>query len=153
MRILQPTLTVITLLILSMSSVARAGEDARPDTPGWLGLGYEYHKEAEQPGWLLIRGIAPQGPASKVGLEAGDVVTAIDGQALEFTSDLAVLEYLAKVRPRQTLKLEVRRGVDEILVKLRAEVMPAEMVEVWWKNFEMAKAVAERRSEARSPRR
>ncbi len=71
-----------------------------------------------QPG-ALITDVVPDGPADQAGLEAGDIVVAIDGQ--EITDETGLADLIAEHQPGDTVTLEVARpGEDprDVTVKL-----------------------------------
>ena len=69
----------------------------------------------------MIRGIADGGPADRAGLLVGDLVLAVDGQALGGPAELA--ERLARVSPGGTLRLIVHRGGQLVELEARPEVI------------------------------
>jgi S1-C subfamily serine protease len=56
---------------------------------------------------VLVAGVVPGGPAEKAGVQAGDVITAVGGQAV--TSVQALQEVLAQHQPGDRVSLKVRR--------------------------------------------
>jgi serine protease Do len=61
---------------------------------------------------LEIDGTRPGGPADKAGMQKGDVITAINGQAIQNIYDY--MYRLAELKPGQTITVKVKRG-DEVL--------------------------------------
>ena len=59
----------------------------------------------------LIVGVVPESPAEQAGLRTGDVVTAVDGQALDGENSLA--DAISAHEPGATVTLEVRRPGTE----------------------------------------
>lgn len=124
--------SVVALLIIAAATLVA---DARP---GWLGFGFTLERTgAEQ--WLRIQTIAPSGPAEKAGLQRDDLVIELDGKKLNYRDDLAVLEGLARVKPRQTLKLRVARGDKRLAVVINAAEMSDERFQRWQLNMEVAR--------------
>jgi Do/DeqQ family serine protease len=108
------------------SAIGGGGSVARP----WLGTQAQT-VDAEtarslgldRPQGVLISGVYPKGPADQAGLHTGDLILAIDGQAV---NDQAGLNYLvATRRPGDALKLRLRRGGALSEVSVRAERPPA----------------------------
>lgn len=121
-----------TLLMLLLTAGA-----ARP---GWIGLGYTYHRpDAAKPGWLHVQRLAPRGPAEGAGIRPQDVITAIDGKPLRFTKDEDVLAMFGNLKPNQQLTFTVVRQQKMLTIKVRAIEMPAEAYALWKKNAELAK--------------
>jgi membrane-associated protease RseP (regulator of RpoE activity) len=56
-----------------------------PDAKPWLGVSVA---PSENPAGLAVKHVVPDGPAANAGLERGDVITAIDGQAVSQFDDL-----------------------------------------------------------------
>lgn len=108
--------------------------------PGWIGLGYSYHRpDAAKPGWLHVQRLAPKGPAERAGVRAQDVITAIDGKPLLFDRDQDVLAFFGKLRPEQQLTLGIVRQQKTLTIKVKAIEMPAEYFALWQKNADLAK--------------
>jgi serine protease Do len=56
----------------------------------------------------VISQVSPSSPASRAGIKAGDVVTSVDGQAVESASDLQVV--VSEKAPGTHIKLEIQRN-------------------------------------------
>jgi putative serine protease PepD len=69
-----------------------------------------------------IAAIQPNSPASRAGLERGDVITAVDGKPLRSTQKL--IEIVDTLKPGQTLGLKVERGGKTLVIKLKLAVRP-----------------------------
>ncbi|HEV8574528.1 MAG TPA: PDZ domain-containing protein [Dehalococcoidia bacterium] len=80
-------------------------ENARP----WLGV---LVRPSDQPAGLAVRHVAQESPAADAGLERGDVITAIDGQAVSDFDALAAAIEAKAVGDTVTLSV-VKNGVDE----------------------------------------
>ncbi len=61
---------------------------------------------------VVVRAVAPDGPAAHAGLRVGDVIRSIDGRALRKPSDALAAIYLR--RPGERLRLEVVRNGDTL---------------------------------------
>jgi len=90
-----------------------AAEDGANVRHAYLGVGIT--DAADGAG---IGSVAPDGPAAKAGLREGDVVTKIDGKAIDSGDDLAAA--VASHRPNEKLTLTVQRdgSTQEITVTL-----------------------------------
>jgi S1-C subfamily serine protease len=64
---------------------------------------------------VQIREVTPDSPAAKAGLKAGDVVTRLDGKAVEDVA--AFLRGVGAKKPGDVLALDVRRGDKQLTVK------------------------------------
>ncbi|HEY0142528.1 MAG TPA: PDZ domain-containing protein [Thermoanaerobaculia bacterium] len=121
-----------TLLILFLA--------ARAAHPGWIGLGYTYHRpDPGKPGWLHVQRLAPRGPAESAGLRPQDVITAIDGKPLRFAKDEEVLSFFGSLKVHQQLTFTVVRQQKTLTIKVKAVSLPPEYLPLWKKNAELAK--------------
>ena len=77
-------------------------------TNGFLGLS----TEADAKGKLIVKGIAPDSPAQKAGLQVDDVISRADGKVLATPEDLRTL--IRSKAPGKPLKLTVRRKEREL---------------------------------------
>ena len=68
--------------------------------------------------------VFPDSPAEAAGLRAGDVITVVDGQAVNASDDLA--EHVLKRAPGDTVTLRVVRGGDARDVEVTLGVLPAQ---------------------------
>ena len=62
-----------------------------------------------KPGGALVQGVETGGPADKAGVEAGDIITKVDGKAIEKSGDLRRIVGATKPGAKATLQL-FRRG-------------------------------------------
>jgi putative serine protease PepD len=78
-------------------------------------------KQANIPGGLFVAGVVAGGPAEKAGLQAGDIITTIDGQ--QATSNIQLQEVTLTKNPGETVELEYLRGgkSDKTTVTLGAQ--------------------------------
>jgi Do/DeqQ family serine protease len=75
------------------------------------------------PSGALVADLWPGGAASKAGVKQGDVVTAVDGEAVV---DAAALNYaIGNHRPGETVRVAVRRDKAEHPLTMQAEAAPA----------------------------
>ena len=80
------------------------------------GLGFD------RPGGVLINDVYPDGPADRAGLRKGDVVTAIDGRAVE---DPQSLTYFLALKPiGQTAEITVRRQRQPLTLRVGLAIAP-----------------------------
>lgn len=68
--------------------------------------------------------VTPGGPADAAGLEFGDVVTRMNGQPIQGSNDLT--RRIGRVRPGETIRLEVLRDGRRQTVNIRAGARPPE---------------------------
>jgi serine protease Do len=72
----------------------------------------------------LIAGVQPDTPASRAGLEPGDLITALNDQTVKNPHDLAV--DVAAVKPGDEAKLQVLRNGDSRTISVKVGQMPNE---------------------------
>ncbi|HTI79455.1 MAG TPA: DegQ family serine endoprotease [Acetobacteraceae bacterium] len=74
----------------------------------------------------LLASVQPDTPASRAGLEPGDVITAVNGQTVKNPRDLAV--DVAAVPPGEEAKLDVMRNGQSKTVSVKVAQLPNEQV-------------------------
>ncbi len=75
---------------------------------GWLGVDIPLESQPGPATGALIRGVYVGGPAEGAGIQPGDLVVIVNGQAVHSTSDVRTL--LKRIGAGDTLRLTVRRG-------------------------------------------
>ncbi len=109
-------------LPVDQAMLSAVDELARGETPGRPRLGIAVAPSAtaqrlrtavglDERDGLLVREVAPAGPADRAGVRRGDLLVAVDGVAPSDIDDLHV--HLAAHDPASPLVLSVVRGVDE----------------------------------------
>jgi membrane-associated protease RseP (regulator of RpoE activity) len=75
-----------------------------------------------EPGVVVPQVLAPENPAGRAGIKAGDIVRAIDGQPLlgEQASVKQLIEHI-KASPDRPLILEIQRGAETLKVRVQPE--------------------------------
>jgi S1-C subfamily serine protease len=100
---------------------ATAIVQGRPIQTGYLGVSM-----ADAPGnqdGAIIQEVTPDSPASRAGLRAGDVVTSIDGQAIQSYSELVA--GIRGHKPGDKVTLGVTRGGNETTITATLTQRPA----------------------------
>lgn len=111
---------------------------ATVDRPGYLGFSFTMHSDSASQ-WLMVRHVVADGPAARGGLAPQDVITAINGKPLRFRDDLEFLDFLARVRAGQRLRLSVIHNQKKETRIIKAGVMSDEAYERWQLNRDLAK--------------
>lgn len=88
---------------------------------------------ADEADKIRVRQVLPESPAAKAGVQAGDLITELNGQAVASCDKL--LEQLRERQPGQTVKLKFLRGSDakelDITLTARPESLGGEESRVW----------------------
>jgi hypothetical protein len=109
---------IVRLLAVLVPVLAYAAGDSTEVKRGWLGV---YTDELSKPmlvaldidHGVLVTDVAGESPASKAGIEIGDIITSLDGQT---TSDGSALRWAVRDRPEKKVVVSVhRRGKDKKL--------------------------------------
>ncbi len=109
---------MLRFLAVLVPVLAVAAGDSAEVKRGWLGV---YTDELSKPmlvaldidHGVLITDVAEESPAAKSGLEAGDVITSLDGQA---TTDGSALRWVVRDRPDKAVMVKIqRRGKEKKL--------------------------------------
>lgn len=96
--------------------------------PLLLGLNIE-----NRDGGVGVVGVTPNGPAAQAGIATGDVLVAIDGEALDTSGGrrpvAVLLEQLADVEPGAVVTLDVARGDENLTIPVTTS--STETASVW----------------------
>jgi S1-C subfamily serine protease len=104
-----------------------------PQGPPWLGVSVNDLTAAfrNQFGLTIFRGaavtsVSPNSPAAKVGIAAGDVITAVGGIPIETAQEL--MDWMRSARPGLSSDISYQRGSSSRTVQLTLEVHPQAQV-------------------------
>jgi S1-C subfamily serine protease len=126
------TNALFALLIITTPLVAQQ------QRPGWLGMGYLNRTRVEKgkviASWFVVRHVIAGGPAARAGLHVGDLVTAIDGQALRYANDRDAVNAMSRIKPGQKLRFAVARGDLRLTLSIVAVPMPDDAFLLWQSN-------------------
>jgi len=99
---------------------------------GWLGVSIQEIDEQmahalhlNEPGGALVGDVLADSPAGKAGLEAGDVITEIDGRPIENSSQLR--NQIAAAAPDSRVSLTVLRNDKTITIDVTLGELPSEI--------------------------
>jgi len=87
------------------------------------GFGFGFSGPQQSVAGALIGQVRNGTPAAKAGLQAGDVITALNGQSI--TSDGGLLAALAHDKPGQTVKVQINRNGTTKTLKVTLGELPA----------------------------
>ena len=85
---------------------------------GWLGI----ESGVTTPGGLAVSAVAPDSPALRAGVSAGDVITAVDGAPVRSMEDLAA--HVGLAQPGQEVTLELSRPPRRWSVRVVLVALP-----------------------------
>lgn len=106
---------------------------------GWLGMRYSWRASPPRGHVLRVESVTPRGPADAARLKPDDLITTINGRAVDFGDELDLLLYLGDRKPGEHVRIGlIREGkprhIDLILGNLSAAGEAA-----WERNLELAR--------------
>jgi len=123
-RLLSISVRILVLLaLLTTSAVLFAQDEAETESAvaPFMGIRYWYHDEG-----LFLTGIIPNTPAAAVNLQAGDIVTAVNGEPIQVET---VREVVWKHDVGTTVALSIDRGGSAFEQDLTLMARPADLFE------------------------
>lgn len=106
--------TPSNLVSLVMNDLIEYGRVIR----GWLGVSVEMIIGIDDLGQttrsLLVTDTAPRGPATRAGIEAGDLIIALDGQPVDDVR--RAMQTIARLRPGERVQVGLQRGDQQLSV-------------------------------------
>lgn len=103
-----------------MRQLLKHGEVVR----GWIGISahdFPEHSPAPAPG-ILVSGVLPNGPADMAGIQAGDIITQVDGRPVPQVSNL--LKRISISRPGDRIEIELKRKQDSLRIQVTTGERP-----------------------------
>ena len=110
---------MVQVLVLAVSLVAPVGAATAAEDKGYIGIMFKFDDDKKT---ATVLETTADGPAAKAGVKAGDVITKIDGKAID-SSD-AFVQKVGDVKPGDTLTLTVTRDGKDKEVKVKAGKRP-----------------------------
>jgi S1-C subfamily serine protease len=106
----------VALTCLALPLTPLAAQHTSLSDRGRLGI---FLDEQSDSGAVRVRGVVPEGPADKAGLERGDLILRFNGTALSASQKL--VDLARRLQPGDTVKLEYRRGSETRTATLVAD--------------------------------
>jgi S1-C subfamily serine protease len=134
--------SLFLLVIFAVGSAGVAKErPAQATAPGWLGFGFELHRDPESKvaTWLHVRRVAEAGPAYKAGLRSQDVITAINDKPVAFSTDTAALDFFSSRRAGERVVFTLAKSAGPVRLIVIAAPRPSKATERWKSNYARAK--------------
>jgi S1-C subfamily serine protease len=100
-------------------TLAPVPADPKPDPLGRGYLGVYFDRES-----LRISSVDPSFPGAKAGLRSGDVIVRIN--TLQAQSTQQVIDHVCSFRPGASIEMEVQRGSERKVVRLKLASRPPE---------------------------
>jgi serine protease Do len=114
-----------------MNSLVKEGRVVR----GWLGVSIQDIDDAiasamnlKTTTGALVSDVVPDGPAAKAGLQAGDIITRVNNQIVNNSSELRSL--IASTAPKTNVDLTIVRNGSEETVSVTLGELPKEIAEM-----------------------
>ncbi len=111
-------MNAICLTVISMMLAFPAPKDPEPDDKGRGFFGVQLVDN----GGVLITRVEPGSPADKAGIQAEDMISAVDDAKV--TNVEEARELIARLRPGTVTKVEIRRGAMAVAIKVKVGVRP-----------------------------
>jgi serine protease Do len=112
-------------------------------TRGWIGVQIQSVTQdiadslgLKDTGGALVAQAEKDSPAEKAGIKSGDVITAVDGEAVADPHDLA--KRIAALGPKKTATLAIVRGGSPMTIEVMLAAMPADKTIVASRDTESA---------------
>jgi len=114
------TLTLITALALGAPALKE--KEPLGTGPGFIGITFQ----ADGDSGLVIVNVLPDSPATKANLKANDVILKVDGISMADGDTNAFLKIVASKRPGTIVALDIRRGNETLVLKVKLGPRPAD---------------------------
>lgn len=95
---------------------------AKMKSSGWVGV----ELETENPDGYEVTKVIPSSPAEAAGLEAGDVLVALNGVALKKENDESLMKARKEWKPGQVVTYTIKRNGGERQVSVTLGTWPAD---------------------------
>ncbi|MFB2537828.1 MULTISPECIES: S1C family serine protease [unclassified Acinetobacter] len=99
-----------------LDSILKEGRVVR----GWLGIEIRNTQNSElsldSKSGAMVMGVLPDGPADKGGLRQGDIITSVNGQAIESANQL--ISFIAGQKPNAEINISLLRNDEKVETKV-----------------------------------
>jgi len=111
--------SLMLAMVLAVAACAYgAGSERQEVAPGTIGIAVDSGPD----GRVVISAVAPNGPAARAGLRAGDIVMSCDGRDVSSTRQFE--ELVLGAQPGSVARVRVRRGGEPRTVEVPVEELP-----------------------------
>lgn len=103
------------------SPASEAADSQSTSGRALLGLQYQMTDGDTHP---TVMTVGPGGPAANAGIEPGDQIIAVAGEALAVNNSLEVAKFLTRFQPGEEVDVRVARGAQQLNLRLTFGTMP-----------------------------
>ena len=104
---------------LAVGAPALKDRESLGKGPGYLGITFQ-----QDDGGLRVSDVKPGSPAAKAGVQVNDLMVKLDGTSLVDAETGELVKMVAGMRPGTVVKLEVRRGSEPVVLKVKLGPRP-----------------------------
>jgi S1-C subfamily serine protease len=120
---------VVLLMAMLIATTAHAGSDpARPATTAdpkpWLGMSVRPFRDPNGERMLHVERVTAGGPGARAGMLPGDIITRVNGNALQHVDDLDFLTFVGARKPGERLTFQVVRTGSSRTIVVTVGTMP-----------------------------
>lgn len=128
MKVFAPFPRLAALLAIAILSLPAAGAETEGPR-AFFGFVTHYENSAAGRGEVKVLQVAPDGPAARGGLRAGDVIVAFNGVAFRFADEYEYMRSLSVFESGREVKLAVERNGSPAEAKLTPAPLSPEQLE------------------------
>lgn len=138
-------------MLVSTALAGAAPASAHLPLP-WFGVSFIWSEVAPKTQMLHVRHVARGGPAERAGVRAGDLISTINGNRVDFGDELEFLLFIAARKPGERLQMTLIREGRAFPVVVTLAKLAEESRSKWERNLDMArKKRSDRESRQQSP--
>jgi C-terminal processing protease CtpA/Prc len=110
-----------------------------PQPLPWFGVSFTWSEVGSKIHMLHVRHVARGGPAELAGVRAGDLISTINGNRVDFGDELEFLLFIAARKPSERLHLTLIREGRAFPVIVTLAQLAEDSRPKWERNLEMAR--------------